>query len=238
MAPDGSTRIAECGAADLEAAVKTAEGVMFITLEGIEGSGKTTQISHLETFCRQQGWPYRVTREPGGTALGAKIRSILLDPGSRQLVPRAELLLYMADRAQHLAQVVEPARKAGKIVICDRYYDATVVYQGYARGLDVGLINHLHQLALDDLKPDLTFLLDLPPKVGLARAWQQLHTGDRTSDESRFEAEALHFHQKVRDGYLRQAQAEPARFHIIDAAQSEDQITAALVSILREKVNG
>ena len=210
---------------------------MFITLEGIEGSGKTTQLSHMQAFCQQQGWPCVVTREPGGTQLGAQIRSILLDPDSRQLVPHAELLLYMADRAQHLAQVVKPALAAGKVVICDRYFDATVVYQGYARGLDVAFINQLHRLAFKNLKPDLTILFDLKPKIGLARAWKQIQNGDRTTHESRFEAEKLKFHQRVREGYLELAQAEPERFRIVDASQDAEQISRIMCSILQENVN-
>ena len=197
---------------------------MFITFEGIEGSGKTTQIRYLVEYFEKQGQPCVTTREPGGTSIGNKIRSILLDPESKGMDPTTELLLYMADRAQHIQFLVKPTMAAGKMVLCDRYFDATVVYQGYARGLDVDLIKKLHRILLNDLKPDVTILLDLPPQVGLKRAWKQLNNGQRCDDESRFEEEKLEFHQRVRAGYLELAQLEPDRFHIIDAALDEKQV--------------
>ena len=121
---------------------------MFITLEGIEGCGKTTQINHLSTFFEHRGQACVVTREPGGTAIGKEIRSILLNPSNKDMVPRAELLLYMADRAQHIAALVKPRLAENSVVLCDRYFDATVVYQGFARGLDTGFIYELHRLVL------------------------------------------------------------------------------------------
>lgn len=205
---------------------------MFITLEGIEGSGKTTQIRHLVEYFKKRGLPCVTTREPGGTAIGEKIRSILLDPASKGMAAETELLLYMADRAQHIHSLITPSLCEGKTVICDRYFDATVVYQGYARGVDIGLITQLHELLFSGLKPDLTFLLDLPPRAGLARAWKQLDTGCRAGRESRFEEETLAFHEQVRAGYLALARQEPDRFQRIDAAQNEfavrDQIRAIL----------
>jgi dTMP kinase len=197
---------------------------MFISLEGIEGCGKTTQITGLRTYLEDQGHACVVTREPGGTAIGEKIRSILLDPASNRLVPMAELLLYMADRAQHIHALIKPGLAQGKIVLCDRYFDATVVYQGFARGLDVRLIRDLHRLILEDLKPDVTLLLDLPPRVGLARAWQELDSGGRSGRESRFEEETINFHDKVRAGYLELARLEPRRFQIIDASRKVEQV--------------
>ena len=137
---------------------------MFITLEGIEGSGKTTKIDYLVEYLEKQGQRCVTTREPGGTLIGNKIRSILLDPESKDLDPTTELLLYMADRAQHINSLIKPSLAAGKTVICDRYFDATVVYQGFARGLDIDAIKRLHALLFDNLKPDLTFLLDLAPR--------------------------------------------------------------------------
>jgi dTMP kinase len=134
----------------------------------------------------------------------------------------------MADRAQHIHELIRPALDSGKTVVCDRYFDATLVYQGFARGLSVELIGQLHQILFDDLKPDVTLLLDLPPQVGLKRAWQQLNNGQRSGDESRFEAEALAFHKKVRTGYLELARLEPDRFRIVDAAQSPDEVFAAI----------
>ena len=165
-----------------------------------------------------------VTREPGGTDIGKDIRSILLNPSSKDMVPKTELLLYMADRAQHLAAVVRPCLDRGEIVLCDRYFDATVVYQGVARGLEAQFVRDLHRLVLEDFKPDITLLLDLPPRIGLARAWKQLDNGDRSSTESRFEEETLGFHEKVRAGYLELARLELQRFRTIDASGSETQV--------------
>jgi len=207
---------------------------MFISLEGIEGCGKTTQLKYLSAFLAEKGRPYVVTREPGGTAIGKKIRSILLDPASNELVPAAELLLYMADRAQHIHSLINPRLAEGNIVLCDRYFDATVVYQGYARGLDIGFIRDLHRIVLKDLKPDITLLLDLPPRIGLARAWQELDSGNRSDTESRFEEEAISFHEKVRAGYLELAGMEPERFKIIDASRQIDEIQADIRKVLSE----
>jgi len=205
---------------------------MFISLEGIEGCGKTTQITALRNYLEDQGHACVVTREPGGTGIGEKIRSILLDPASNGLVPMAELLLYMADRAQHIHALIKPDLAQGKIVLCDRYFDATVAYQGFARGLDVRLIRDLHRLILEDLKPDVTLLLDLPPPVGLKRAWQELDSGGRSGRESRFEEETISFHDKVRTGYLELARLEPQRFQIIDASRKVEQVQADIRDVL------
>jgi dTMP kinase len=205
---------------------------MFISLEGIEGCGKTTQLEFLSTYLEKKGRACVTTREPGGTAIGKKIRSILLDPASKVLVPAAELLLYMADRAQHIDSLIKPRLAEGKIVLCDRYFDATVVYQGFARGLDTGFIRDLHRIIFNDLKPDITLLLDLPPRVGLARAWQELDNGNRCDAESRFEEEAISFHEKVRAGYLELAGMEPGRFKIIDASLPIDAVQTEIRQVL------
>jgi len=207
---------------------------MFISLEGIEGCGKTTQLEGLSTFLKEKGRPFVVTREPGGTAIGEKIRSILLDPASKELVPAAELLLYMADRAQHIHSLIKPRLAEGKIVVCDRYFDATVVYQGFARGLGIGFIRDLHRTILGDLIPDITLLLDLPPRIGLARARQELDNGNRSETESRFEEETISFHEKVRAGYLELARREPQRFKIIDASQKIDEVQRDIRKVLAE----
>ncbi len=207
---------------------------MFITLEGIEGCGKTTQINHLSTFFENRGQPCVVTREPGGTAIGKEIRSILLNPSNKDMVPRAELLLYMADRAQHIAALVKPRLAENSVVLCDRYFDATVVYQGFARGLDTRFIYELHRLVLEDFKPDITILLDLSPRIGLARAWKQLDNGTRSGTESRFEEETLSFHEKVRAGYLELARLEPERFRTIDASGDENQVQKDIREALTE----
>ncbi len=202
---------------------------MFITLEGIEGSGKTTQLPRLCDFLTARGLDCIVTREPGGTEAGRRIRAILLDPESRGLSPKAELLLYVADRADHVAKVILPALSAGKVVVCDRYVDATIAYQGIARGLGAELVASLHRLLFDDLKPDLTLLFDLPPDVSLRRALGALQRGDRSAGESRFEKEARAFHERVRAGYLQLADREPDRYRVLDAAAAPEQVTQAVI---------
>ena len=209
---------------------------MFITLEGIEGSGKSTQILHVFNFLNKLGLKCVMTREPGGTRIGRKIRSILLDPESSAMNPAAELLLYTADRVQHIQEIILPMIEGGSIVICDRYFDATLAYQGVARGLDMSLIQDLHKLICRNLKPDLTFLLDLTPDTGLLRAWKQLKSGSRMDTESRFEKETLAFHERVRAGYLGIAEKEPERFRIIDASQSEDQVQAQITRVLEFEI--
>jgi len=210
---------------------------MFISFEGIEGSGKTTNIRHAVGFLRDKGHDCVITREPGGTRIGEKIRAILLDPSSKEMDPLTELLLYTADRAQHIKELIAPFLSAGKTVVCDRYYDATVVYQGYARGLDTELILRLHRLLFKNLKPDITLLLDLPPEIGLSRAWKQIDNGDRDRVETRFEKETLLFHKKVRSGYLEMARLEPERFRIIDASKEPDQVRKEIIRTLSEEID-
>lgn len=175
-----------------------------------------------------------VTREPGGTAIGQAVRDILLSSANRVMDPMAELLLYMADRAQHLAQIIRPALAAGNIVICDRYYDATVAYQGYARGLDIDRIHALHTTAIGELTPDLTLLFDLPPQLGLTRAWRRIEAGGGSARETRFEEETIEFHRRVRAGYLELARKEPDRFRVIDAARSIEAVRSDLERALRD----
>ncbi len=210
---------------------------MFISFEGIEGSGKTTNLSHAVRFLQDKGHDCVITREPGGTRIGEKIRAILLDPSSKEMDPLTELLLYTADRSQHINEVISPLLSAGKTVVCDRYYDATVVYQGYARGLDTELIHRLHRLLFENLKPDFTLLLDLPPEIGLSRAWKQIDEGDRDRVETRFEEETLSFHKKVRSGYLEMARLEPERYRIIDASKEPDQVRKEIARTLSEEID-
>ncbi|MGD9082558.1 MAG: dTMP kinase [Desulfobacterales bacterium] len=210
---------------------------MFISFEGIEGSGKTTQIHHMVKFLKNNRQSCVITREPGGTRIGEKIRAILLDPVSKDMDPLTELLLYTADRAQHIREFLYPFLSAGKIVLCDRFYDATLVYQGFARGLDIGLIDKLHKLLFENLKPDITILLDLPPEKGLSRAWKQIEKGDRENVETRFEEEQLSFHNKVRSGYLELARLEPDRFRVIDASKDENQVRNEIIKILDREIN-
>jgi dTMP kinase len=186
----------------------------------------------MVAFLQSKGHDCVVTREPGGTAIGKKIRAILLDPASSRLDPMAELLLYAADRVQHVKELMRPSLAGGKTVLCDRYIDSTVVYQGYARGLDIGLIYRLHRLILDELTPDVTILLDLPPEVGLKRAWKQIGSGKRDGIETRFEEETILFHDKVRAGYLELSRRDPDRFRIIDASLDEAQVRRDITDVL------
>ena len=210
---------------------------MFISFEGIEGSGKTTQAKHTVRFLQDKGHDCVITREPGGTRIGEKIRAILLDPLSKDMDPLTELLLYTADRAQHVKEYILPLLSDGKIVLCDRYYDATMAYQGFARGLDIGLIEKIHKLLFENLKPDITLLLDLPPEIGLERAWKQINNGNRISQETRFEEERLSFHKRVRAGYLELSRLEPERFRIIDASKDEHEIREEIIKILDAEIN-
>ena len=209
---------------------------MFITLEGIEGSGKTTQIKNIVEFLENKGYDCVVTREPGGTKIGEKIRSILLDPENRDMEPACELLLYFSDRVQHIKELINPALSEGKTIICDRFFDATLVYQGYARGLSIDLIIKLHQMIAYGLKPDITILLDLLPEIGLSRAWEQIDNGSRSGGETRFEKETLLFHEKIRAGYLELARLEPKRFRVIDASKSENQVKQQIINELTLEV--
>jgi dTMP kinase len=210
---------------------------MLITFEGIEGSGKTTQIKHVARYFQKIGKASIMTREPGGTNIGTQIRTILLDSRNKGIDPISELLLYMADRVQHAREVILPGLASGKLVLCDRFFDATLVYQGFARGLDTVLIRKLHQMMLDNLTPGVTILLDLPPKIGLSRAWKQINQKIRSGSETRFEEEMLSFHEKVRSGYLTLAQVEPERFSIVDAALGEEQVREDILVTLKEKLH-
>jgi dTMP kinase len=209
---------------------------LFITFEGIEGCGKTTQIGHLTSFFKKARRPFLLTREPGGTEVGGKIREILLSSDNAGLEPVAELFLYVADRIQHYRQVILPALRQGKVVLCDRFADATTVYQGFGRGLDLAWIEEIHSRALENAKPDLTFLLDLPVEVGLKRAWKRLKK-DRTG-EDRFEKEALDFHRRIREGYLTLARKEPSRIIVLDGMKDEQTLHGEIVSHLPEALRG
>ncbi len=205
---------------------------MFITFEGIEGSGKTTQIELLIPVLQAKGYECVFTREPGATEIGNKIRAILLDAAHTTMIPLTELLLYEADRAQHVHQVIKPALAANKVVVSDRFFDATTVYQGYARGYNLDLIQQIHQMVLGGLKPDLTLILDLPVHEGLERAWQRINSQSEGLPEDRFEKEAVAFHERVRQGYLTLANDEPNRFRLIDASRDEQAIHKEIAEIV------
>ena len=198
---------------------------MFLTVEGIEGAGKSTFIGLLEDELRKRGVDFLRTREPGGCALGRQIRPLLLDV-SQQVSDRAELFLFLADRAQHVADTIRPAIERGQWVICDRYADSTIAYQGYGRGMDPEQLQMLNDYATGGLWPEITFLLDLPAEVGLGRALARNGREGLTQSEGRFEAEALAFHQRIREGFLARAARWPQRFRVLDAAQTPDAIVA------------
>lgn len=202
----------------------------FITFEGIEGSGKTTQIEALRRHLASGGHRVLATREPGGCPIADAIRAILLDSANSALVPRAELLLYAAARAQHVEQVIRPALNAGTIVLCDRFADATVAYQGGGRGLDAGLVAEINVIAAAGLVPELTLLFDMPVEIGLCRARQRnLHAALR--DEGRFEMEELDFHQRVRTAYLALADREH-RFRVVDATGPAELVAARVAAVV------
>jgi dTMP kinase len=206
---------------------------VFITFEGIEGSGKSTQIAQLENYLTAHAKAVTLTREPGGTEIGDQVRKILLDPANKALAPRAELLLYAAARDQHLEELVRPELAAGKIVLCDRFSDATLAYQGYGRGLDREMIQALDRIVTAGMRPDLTVLLDLDAAAGLARA-RGRNSSNGLETEARFENEDLAFHERVRQGYLALARQEPGRFRVVDASPTPDTIQ----NEIRKIVNG
>ena len=197
---------------------------MFITLEGTEGSGKSTVLNRLKDWLMEQGHGVVLTREPGGSRLGRTLRSILLDISNKDLTGEAELFLYLADRAQHVRQVIKPALDEGMLVLCDRYADSTVVYQGYGRGLDPKLLHRFNEVAVQGLWPDLTLLLDIDPEIGLKRAMSRNLAEGICQTEGRFEAESLLFHHRIRDGYLAWGAVNRHRFAVIDASLSPDEV--------------
>ncbi len=200
----------------------------LITFEGIDGSGKTTQLQLLAAFLRESGYEVVTTREPGGTPLGRQIRQALLEGDSESVDPLAELLLYAADRAQHVRRLIRPAIAEGKIVLCDRFCDATIAYQGHGRGFSLDLIQHLNHLATGGLTPDLTLLYDLEVEAGLARtrARQVQAIAGTSHEQDRLDREPFDFHRQVRAGYQALLREHPARLRLIPAAGSIDEIFA------------
>ena len=198
---------------------------LFITFEGTEGTGKSTQVRLLADDLRAAGRRMLVSREPGGTAFGRSLRAMLLDPAAANIAPWAELFLYLADRAQHVREVILPALERGEWVICDRFSDATVAYQGYGRGLDAGFIRDASHRAAVGLVPDLTLLLDFDDvTIGVDRA-RRRQQGDGTAGvEDRFEHEDLAFHTRVRDGYRSLAAADPGRFRLLPAGLPSEEL--------------
>ncbi len=200
---------------------------MFITLEGPEGSGKSTQIKRLAKRLEAMGYPVVTTREPGGTPIGDQIRHVLVRLENKELHPRTEILLFLAARAQLVEQGIKPALQDGKIILCDRYGDSTLAYQGYGHGLDLDQLRQMLDFATDHLKPDLTILMDLDVKTGLMRK--------KAEDEwNRLDAYEVLFHERVREGYLKLAQQEPERWRIVDASQGIDAVQEDLFQIILE----
>jgi len=202
----------------------------FVTFEGIEGCGKTTQIRHLTAHLEGKRQPFLLTREPGGTAISDRIRQILLSSENSRMEPATEFFLYAAARAQHIAEVVLPALRNGKTVLCDRFADATLAYQGFGRGLNLAWLEEIHNRFLQGLKPDLTFLLDLPVEEGLRRAWKRME--NQAVKEDRFEKEDLAFHQRVREGYLLLARREPNRIVVLDGMKDEQTLHREILNRL------
>jgi len=189
----------------------------LITLEGIDNSGKSTQVKKVFSYLKRKGYPAILVREPGGTEISEKIRKILLSQKNHEMSPITELLLYQAARAQLVKEVILPALKRGEIVICDRFYDSTTAYQAYARGLDLNLIQKLNSFASSGIVPDLTIVMDLKPETALERARKTRKTPDR------LEREKLRFHRQVRAGYLAIAKKEPVRVKVIDGHDSVEK---------------
>ena len=199
----------------------------FITVEGTEGVGKSTNMAFIEEWLIKAGKELVITREPGGTVLGEKLRAVLLDAKEQSICDDTELLLMFAARSQHLHEVIQPALALGKWVLCDRFTDATYAYQGGGRGIDMSRIAQLEQWVQGDLRPDLTLILDLPVDVGLERA------GKRSAPD-RFELEKHDFFNKVRDAYLARAAEHPSRYQVIDASPSINEVQQSIQTVLEK----
>ncbi len=206
----------------------------FVTFEGGEGSGKSTQIGLAAEWLKGRGIPVLATAEPGGTPLGRKIREILLNRGPNAISAEAELLLFAAARAQHVRETILPALERGQWVLCDRFADATLAYQGFGRGIDAAFIRALNAFSSLSVKPDLTFLIDLDVETGLDRARRRTAGVRPEKAEDRFENEARAFHDRIREGYRTLAAEEPQRFRIIDAAADIETVHREVCSRLEE----
>lgn len=203
----------------------------FITLEGGDGSGKTTVLGRVAAYLQNHSMPYRITREPGGIEIAEKIRSIILDPAHTAMDARTEALLYAAARSQHLAEVVEPALKDGITVLCDRFVDSSLVYQGYARGLGIEEVRSINRFAIGNRMPDLTFYLDVDPEVGLSRI-----AANQEREVNRLDLENLAFHQKVREGYQLVIASDPQRIVVLDANRPIHMVEQDIVRTLKERI--
>ena len=205
---------------------------LFINFEGIDGSGKTTQLRLLHEYLQKRNIATVIAREPGGTEVGEAIRQILLHSGTQDLRPLSELLLYYASRHQNLWHNILPALERGQWVLCDRYADASLAYQGYGRGLDLNFIEQLNQAVVGQRLPNLTFLIDLDPTMALTRARQR--NQGRVVDEGRFEMESLNFFERVRQGYLTIARDHPGRFRIVSGNLSVEEAHQEILRLIRD----
>ena len=205
---------------------------LFITLEGPEGSGKTSAIKIVKEQLEKEGYQIVMTREPGGTPISEQIRNVILDKSNTAMDYRTEALLYVASRRQHLVEKVWPNVKEGKLVICDRYLDSSLAYQGYARGLGVEDILNVNMYATEGTFPDITLLFDLEPEVGLARI-----NANSSREVNRLDLEKLDFHHRVRNGYLSLAKRFPDRFVIIDASKDLEEVASSALKAIKERLN-
>lgn len=203
----------------------------FITLEGGDGSGKTTVLGRVAAYLQNHSMPYLITREPGGIEIAEKIRSIILDPAHTAMDARTEALLYAASRSQHLAEVVEPALKEGLTVLCDRFVDSSLVYQGYARGLGIEEVRSINQFATGGCMPDLTFYLDVDPEVGLSRI-----AANQDREVNRLDLESMAFHQKVREGYRQVVESDPQRIVVLDANRPIHMVEQDIIQTLKDRI--
>lgn len=200
---------------------------LFITFEGPEGAGKSTQIKLLAAYLAGRRFDVLCTREPGGTPLAEKIRGVVKHDNVEYITPETELLLFTAARSQHVVNVIRPALTAGKIVLCDRFADSTTAYQGYARGMDMAMIAYLERIAVGDCCPDITFVIDLPVEEGFART---VHRAETAGNYDRFESQNVDFHRQVRAGFLRIAGENPERVKVIDGSRPPEEVQADIRS--------
>jgi dTMP kinase len=205
----------------------------FFSFEGPDGAGKTTMIAKLETFLREKGFAVLSTREPGGVRIAEAIRSIILNPDHTEMDGRTEALLYAAARRQHLLEKIIPAVEAGNIVLCDRFVDSSLVYQGFARGLGVDEVLQINQFAIDGYFPSLTIYFDIDPKIGLERIQK-----NKQREINRLDMESLSFHYKVREGYLKLAERFSERIITIDASKTIDEVFAMTVTAVMKRIEG
>jgi dTMP kinase len=211
--------------------------IQLISFEGGDGSGKTTQLKLLQAHLTSQGKSSVITHEPGGTELGKTIRRVLIEGIREEIAMQTELFLYLADRAQHVREVLAPAREKGQLILCDRFTDSTLAYQGYGRGVDLELLRRMNHLASGGIEPDLTFLLDCMPETSLGRAHKRSaaeNSGVVAKD--RFESESLEFHKRVRRGFLELARLEPGRIVVLDSSAPKEVVHEQIKKVVDEKL--